>query len=414
MPVNIDTSGVPVQKHYDSTVPLNFEAFDLDGFKELKFEYHEGSSSTPVWSETQSSGTKFEKSWLPSADGLVPARLEWAYVDANPDAERGSGSLDIQILDTRFAEGSFAFRGRFGGDPNGYFTVSTPEKKKISTLEIIDGVVNYDRSHRIDADSLDERKLVHLTEASGYVTQRAPMSKEDGEIVPWKAQDWDSQVVLDHLMDPVPMLAEQGALHANEHWPIGSEIDVLVFDEQYFVLGDSGLEATNPVNSDYLPNQRYIDGSISAYSYLDALLPQIKLNIKLQSESEEAFPQKIEDSVNKIFVGAWPNGESDINRSNDTSNGAFTGAFAMQRTDSPYTGPLLEGGILSDATENFGSKTSYQNSLTVDLEVAKLRPIGKKNLLFRYDRPIGSGEYHGVGVPGHNGLVDVVPDYISE
>lgn len=141
VPANVDTSGVPAQKHYDSTVPFVFEMIDLDQFKELKVEYFEGNSPTPVWSKTQSSGTKFEHSWLPSSDGPTSARLEWQYVDAHSDAERGSGSLEIDILDTRFAEGSLNVFGRFGGTPNGYLTVSTPKKKKVSILEINNGAV---------------------------------------------------------------------------------------------------------------------------------------------------------------------------------------------------------------------------------------------------------------------------------
>ncbi|NBC66113.1 MAG: hypothetical protein GVY07_10730 [Bacteroidetes bacterium] len=412
---NVDLSDVPARIPYDSAVPFTFAIIDLDGLQSVHVQYME--DGKVVWTENIVNGNKFETSWLPSAESPTSARLAWEYSDAHPDTESNSGSFEIEILDTRFAEGSLNIFGRFGGAPNGYMTVSTLENKKVASIQINDGVVTYDRSHKIDADSLENGLYRNLIEADGYPLTSYPHTDRNYEVVPWNAQDWSYEDVLSHMSNPATIHVEQGAQRTITRWPNGSNIFVPLYDQQYFDYcsedKSEGLCAYDSTDENLLASQEYIDNCSEAYNRLNNLIEQINLEIQLQSESDEEFPQKI-GQQNVITITGRPNAIYAITRSDKTQDGAIEWAYAMQETNPPATNVQVPG-VLADGLENLGPATTGQGGIAVDYNSALLTPFGEKLAPFWYDYPIGTGEYTlETPLKGQHGSVSDIPLYIPK
>jgi hypothetical protein len=273
-------------------------------------------------------------------------------------------------------------------------------------------VVTYDRSHEIDADSLENGLYRNLIEADGYPLTSYPHCDRDYEVVPWNAQDWSYEDVLDHMKRPLDY-EEQGAKRIIHRWERGTEITAYVYDEQIFDVNCEEDYIGCYVDSNdenLLASKEYIENSIRAYELLNEKIEDITITVNLQSESEEQFPQRYGATKNAIYIAGQPGAPYPITQRNATENGAFYLAYAMQQTDPPAPRGY-GGGELSDAEENVGPSTTGQGSKTVNYDTAQFTPFGEKLLPFWYDYPIGTGEY-ARSIAGRETVHNNIPLYI--
>ncbi len=384
-----------------------------DGLARMKIFYDAPNGSFEK--ELSVSGTSKDTTFTTSHTAQGNASLQ---VRCEGDYEFGVNPIDfdddnVNVDRNPYATTSISIEDFFDGSVvNGSLTF--PGSKTFTTTN---GVVSINQEDRISRDSLEQGlyRIVFETE-NEYVNHSSKLKMENYEIeslriLPQERGDWNHQDYLNHL------IRESENVLASERWENGIELDVFLYDSSAFVADASvpGARAQETTSTDSLADKHFIDDAETVYNMLNDMIPGLTINVYREScDTDVEFPKStLENYENHryITVGGRPNAPFAISQGKSRDGRKVLNASMHQQTDPRAAVNLF--GVLADALQTLGPNNQGRENDTVS-PYSEYTGLVQPMLDVLYSRPIASGKYSGLSLPGKDGVVDTVYDYVPD